>query len=279
MQAPGIPAYGAVYIWGNDFDLWAYADSAKATIVEQNMMYDVGNGPEDCTQWNVAISWSTNANPRNASDPRGNPINDPPIISGSFVGDSELAFRDKDDVPIANSAGERYEDLPTVTGNTDTLNIGVKTATINLAQRADAVGKVNSVSIWGLGPRQVQLTQWTYNIEYAGTLAYVSNQFSFLINRKQHPTTNVCKGPSGAVGFYTVRPNEGYGYLETANDQNTRKEAKDKEDQPLSRPIKLNCDGTRRESVEMLWNVFPTEEEYNLNSIPGIPNPLPGPFS
>lgn len=278
-QAAGIPAYGGPYILGNDFDLWAFADSSSASPVEFNVQFDLGNGPENCTKWEVTITWSTNANPRNSTDPRGNPINDPPIIGGSFVGQTELAFRDKDGQPISTTAGERYEDLPTRLDDTDTLTIGVKTSTINLVQRAEAIGKVNQAPIWGLGPRQVQLTQWGWSIEYAGSLPFIQNNFSFLISRKKHPTSNVAKGPTSAVGFFTTRPNEGYSFLEDANDQETRKVAKDEEDQPFNRPIKLNQNGTKRTSVEMLWNVFAVEEEYDFNTIPGIPNPLPGPFA
>lgn len=279
MQASGIPAYGSSYTWFNDFDVWAFCDSCKADPVEQNILADVGSGPEDCTKWEVKITWSTSANPRAATDSRGNPVSDPPVISGSFTGQTELAFRDKDGNPISTTAGERYEDLPTKMDSTDTLTIVVKTATINLIQRAEASGKVNSVPMWGLQARQILLSQWAWSVEYAGNTAYILNTFSFIISRKKHPTANVSKGPTSAVGFFTTRPNEGFSYLETANQEATRKVAKDKEDQPVSRPVKLNTDGTKRTLATMLWNVFPVEEEYNFKTIPGIPDPLPGPFA
>jgi hypothetical protein len=80
-------------------------------------------------------------------------------------------------------------------------------------------------------------------------------------------------------GWYTVYPNEGYAALKVANDLQTRRTKRDAEDMPLNRPININCNGTEKTSAGTLWNIFKVEEEYDLTTIPGMPNPLPGPFS
>jgi hypothetical protein len=280
LDAEGVPAYGSSFVWYEDSDAWAFCDSAKAAPQEE-ILYDLGDGPEPCRKWIVSVTWSTVSSERSKNDPRNNPTEDPPVLGGSFLGESEVVFRDKDDVPIANSAGEPYEQLPTVLGNTDTLTMSYNTATIDLYQRSQMIGKVNSVGLWGLNERQVKLVRWNWKPLYAGELAYIKHDFEFHISRKKNPTSGVCIGDDyeGLEGWYDVRPNEGYAVLKTPNDNDTKVTKRDTEDMPLNRPVKLNCDGTEKKSVGMLWNIFAVEEEIDFHSIPGLPDPLPGPFT
>lgn len=271
-SAPGLPLWGSSFVWGGDFDLWCFVNGIKATPIER-IQYD----NHECWQWIVTVTWSTVPVTRGPSQERGNPLLEPPVISGSFVGSSLPAYRDIEDKPIANTAGEPYNPPPMVKDGIDTLRIGYNTAVIDLVLRAEAIGKVNELPIWGLESRQAFLNQWTWNIAYSGTLAFIRNEFEFHINRKPTPTSSsVCTGASFAdkEGWYTVLPNEGLAPLEEPEGERIHK--KDKQDMPLTSPVPLTCDGTEGEDDK--FNIFAVEREFDFLTIPGLPDPLPGPF-
>jgi hypothetical protein len=278
LNAPGIPGFGNAYYWYNEYDLWTFVDGGNAEPQEE-ILYDLGNGVEKCRKWVVTITWSTATTERSQTDPRSNPLNEPPVISGSFIGDQELVFRDIDDKPIANTAGEGVPQPPTILSGTDGLSISYNTGSINLRLRSQAMGKVNKTSIWGLDPRQVKLMSWRWSILYAGPLSYIKNDFEFHISYRETPST-ACIGSTlvNKQGWYNIYPNEGFAPLELPNDLGTRKVKKDKQDIPLNTPVRLNCDGTELDG-EMKWNIFKVEREFDFTTIPGMPAILPGPFS
>jgi hypothetical protein len=280
LDAQGIPTYGTSFEWYDDIDEWSFCDSASADPAE-DILFDFGSGEEAARKWIVTITWSTVSSERSKENPRNSPLDDPPVLGGSFLGETESVFRDKDENPIANTAAEPYEQLPTVLSNTDTLTISYNTSEIDLAQRALLIGKVNSGSLWGLNVRQVKLVRWNWKPLYAGTLSYIKHDFEFHISRKKNPTTGICIGDeyAGLEGWYDVRPNEGYAILKTSNDLDSKTTKRDPEDMPLNRPVKLNNDGTEKKSAGMLWNIFAIEEEEDFSAISGLPDPLPGPFA
>jgi len=279
MNAPGIPGFGNAYYWYGEYDLWSFVDGASADPQEQ-ILYDLGSGLEKCIKWQVTVTWSTATSERSQGDPRSNPVSDPPVIAGSFIGETESVFRDVDDAPIANTAGEPYPQPPTVQSNTDGLSISYNTPTINLGLRAQMIGKVNEVAIWGLEKRQAKLASWRWSVAYAGPLAYVKNDFEFHIRRVKNPTTNICTGSdlAGLEGWYTVLPNEGKAPLKVAGVIASKEAKAGDNDVPLNEPVRLSCDGTEN-TGDMKWNIFKVEREIDFAGIPGMPTTLPGPFS
>lgn len=277
LQASGIPAWGSPYTWaGTESDSWIFVNGASPEPKE-DINFDLGDGggTRRMRVWHVTITWSTIASERNSSQPRDNPLDEPPVLSGSFLGGTEPVFVDALGNLIANTAGEPYSPAPLLTENTDSLRLSYNSATLSLSQRSLMMGRVNSVAIWGLPARRVKLIRWDWNVLYAGSLAYISNSFEFHISNKQHPAA-VCVGPANAVGWYTSLPNKGYAPLTLPDDENTKKVKKDGEDMPLNAPVSLACDGT--ETGAETWNVFPLELEADFKDIPGMPDPLPGPF-
>ena len=275
-QAFGIPEWGSSFIWDTDYDLWAFAQGYTADPVERIIYLG-----RDCWKWEVKVTWSSVSTERAKADPRNNPLDDPPVISGSFLGERVAAIRDKDGDPIVNAASEPYLDSPpTIIGNTDTLRISYNTATINLAQRTKYVGTVNSAAIWGLKKRQALLSRWDWRILYAGDLAYIAHDFEFQIKYELTPTDNVCVGPTNVEGWYTILPNRGYSPYKIADNYESATLARDPEDNPKTTPVSLNCDGTENLDPDVaFWNVFEVEREESFQAIPGMPDPLPGPIT
>lgn len=278
LNAFGIPAWGSPYSWGFDFDMWCFSNGYNANPIDM-ITYNFGAGDEQCWKWIVDVTWSTEPSERSSMYPRMSPLDEPPIVGGSFSGNQERAVRDKDGIPITNTAGEPYiENAPTRYANLDTLELGFNTPTIDLVLRNSMMGRVNSVPIWGLGVRQALMVNWVWKVANAGDFQYVQNSFSFLINRTEHPA-EVCIGTAGAIGWYTTLPNRGWAPYEVPDDPETKVVKRDDQDTPLTTPVMLKCDGTEETAVDAdHWNTFSVEYEADFHDIPGLPDPLPGPF-
>lgn len=268
-QAPGLPSWGSRFIWGLDVDNWAFVNGSDADPIER-IRYE----GRDCWKWVVTITWSTEPSNR-APAFRGSPLDEPPVMSGSFIGSTKPVYRDVDDVLIATSSGEPYNPPPEINSGIDTFNISFNTPRINLGLRATMIGRVNSDPMWGLNYRQILMNQWRWQLMYYGNIPYIRNDLEFLINQNPTPSQS-CTGLENEAGWYTVLPNQGLAPLSTANNKATRRQKKDDMDQPLTAPVPLKCDGT--ESTTETWNVFAVELENDFLLIPGLPATLPGPF-
>jgi len=281
----GVP-YGSFYSWYDDFDLWAFCNSVK--IGDPVRIANADGRAEELAKWIVTTVHSTvpsgGSNDPQNNISRDNPIDDPPVISGSFSPFFKPVHRDKDGAQIMNTAKHPY--TPPVEDEFDhlTLNISYNTANINLANWAAFRSTVNSTGIWGLEARQVKLKRWGWKIQYAGDqFAFIKHDFEFLISLEATPAVaNVCTGSSYAdkFGWYTVRPNSGMVYYDSGTfDVDHELEFKDSEDNVITTPSPLACDGDRGDpSADQKWNIFAVEKEQDFTSIPGMPNPLPGPF-
>lgn len=276
-SAGGLPGYGLSYAFGNDIDLWAFCKNIQ---VQPNPTRVKHRGAE-AYKWLVTVTHSTIPSDHNPGQSRENPLNDPKVISGSFVGYTRPTWRDKNDDPVVNSAKDPYVPPEQVDDAYDTLRISYNTANINLGQRAQFRGSVNSTSIWGLGVRQAKLTRWDYSVQYAGnSLAYIRHDFEFLISWQEHPASaDICSGTADAIGWYTTLPNSGYAYYPGGTLTRKNRVPFTSEDQLESTPQKLACDGDEAApDSDQKYNVFELEIEKDFNTIPGMPNPLPGPF-
>jgi hypothetical protein len=116
-QAPGLPAWGTTYSWGLDIDVWAFVNGANANPVER-IQYE----GRDCWRWVVTVTWSTEPASR-APAFRNSPLEEPPVMSGSFVGSTKPVYRDADGTLIATTSGEPYNPPPEVNAGIDTFNI------------------------------------------------------------------------------------------------------------------------------------------------------------
>lgn len=272
----GIPAYGSSYSYESETDLWAFAESID---VDPNPLR-INHKGQQRYKWLIKMTHSSIPSDHSPNDSRENPLDDPPVVSGSFLRRTRPTNRDRNGNRIENTASDSY--IPRVEREDalDTLRLEFNTATLNLSTRAQYIGKVNSDSIWGLQKRQAKMTRWDYQVLYAGTfLAYIRHSMEFEISFEQHPTENVCTGETNQVGWYTTRENAGKFYIPEGSSNKRPLSTKEKyEDHPPDVPQPLDCDGKESEDGTLYWNVFEVEEENAFLDIPGIPNPLPGPF-
>ena len=262
--ATGIPAYGSSYSWGNDVDAWAFAISANADIRDEKTTSRV---------WRVTINHSTQPRLRCADTQRDNPLDEPPILSGSFVQFTKPAEKDRNGDPVTNVNDEPFIPAPEINDSRDSLIIDVNTATIDLSQRAEAKDKVNSGAVWGLGARQVLLKQWSWRVmSYGVCNQFVNHRYEFEINGEKWNTK------LHNVGYRRINP-----AATGAEDKYIT--IMDARDQPRHLPTPLTLTGAINDlagggTPVYLKNPdgFELYEEYDLTSLPGIPNPLLGPF-
>lgn len=274
INASGIPNYWLPYTWNNITDPYAVFSNLDVDPRDQ----DPGNAGVRLRDWIVTVTHSTKDPPqRDPNIPRGNPINEPPRLAGSFLTRMITAVRDKDDNPIVNTAKMPFDPPLQTEDSMDTLQIEYNTKTINLKQRSEYRNTVNSVAMWGLQPRQIKLTRWAWSVRYVPGYDYIRHQFEFNINYESFflDPVNQPGGDQNYQGYYTLVANRGYDELIDGNKHKLITE----NDEPLTYPSKLNEDGTRRApDEEETWLVFELEKEKDFLQIPGMPKKLPGPF-
>lgn len=276
-NASGIPAYGASYIWDSITDVWAFTRSIDVSPKEHiaDSVWSAG-----AQIWHCSVKHSSKASTTDTSE-KDNPLNNPPLYSGSFAPYMRNMFRDKDGEPLVNSAGFPLEPTLQIPDAYDTLRIKFNTATINLATRNSFINKVNSTVMWGLKVRQVKLTAWGYEQLFAGSNStYIGNSLEFLISYRKGPSTEICgTGPNSALGWWNTTPNIGKVYYENGVISDVNKRVfSDSRDEVLSEPGQLGCDGDKLDPAatpKFLVNAL--EEEINLLSIPGLPATFPNP--
>lgn len=298
----GIPTYGYPFQWmGGNFDYWAFCKSADVQM-EGRIKDGTGN---ERIKWIVTSTHSSvpSDGSNDNQTPRDNPLEDPPVISGTFNSSTTDAYRDKDENEIRNSALGLYNPTPQKDIRVDTLKISYNSANIDLGFRAQYMNEavVNSDTIWGLQARQAKLVRWDYQVLYAGiNMSYIKNNFEFHISNRETVTDSdlVCRGSdyAGLKGWYTVLPNSGEYYydgglpeLEPGESYTPEQVAEltlaeskfmDGKDQVKSGPGKLLCSGDKSPPGDpQLWNIYAIEKELDFTAIPDMPSPLlPGPF-
>ena len=280
-NANGIPAYGSSFAYESETDTWAFCKS-----IDANPSARIKGPSGERIKHLVTVVHSTkpSGGSNNPNNQRDDPLDEDPVIGGSFVQYSKPAHRDRNNIPILNTAKEPYTPPVEVEDAYDTLTISYNTATISLGFRAGYRNTVNSSAIWGLPKRRAKIVRWDWKILYAGTnMAYVRHDFEFHISYKEHPTQDVCTGAANNIGWYTTLPNSGtyywpagWGPAKLLKDESVK--FMDKEDQPVD-VGNLTCDGDDGTGNDQTWNVFEVEYEKDFTAIPGMPDPLPGPFS
>lgn len=302
-NAPGIPTYGSPmrspFVRTNDVDNYAICIDVAVDPAPTKAKASGGGGVNANTDgyfWTVTATHSTKPQ-RRPSTPRGNPLDEPYEISGSFLNTVEDAWRDKDGNVITYTNGAPVNPPFQIDKARDTLILAYNTANISLPLRARMVKKVNSGPLWGLKKRQVKLERWEYQVKYWGVNnKYIHNVLEFHINLDRHPRLGCVSGDTGygtssasatgtgtgldallpLQGYYHTTRNQSYRLSADCPDAEGDETMMDKKDNPYQEPRSLGCDGCP-DPIDH-WVTFAIEEEENFLEIPRLPDPLPGPF-
>ena len=275
----GLPDYNATWAWGNDSNAYALAKTRQAELAE------VSTSTPYYKKWNVTIGYTTAGQSRDSSGGGGSgsgssegvqdSVDEQWKISGSYVQTTESTSLDKDGKRIQNTAEQAYPvDVPS---GYDSIVTSGNTNTISLLTRSSAVAKCNSTAMWGLAIRQVYLAQWSYDILYRGTTAYVAHRLEWWIAKPYDIATK-----RGLWNF--TFNNVGTRFLvdPASTDPDTRYQVVTARDSPIG-VVMLDLTGRKLDPVAFPNGINLAKEvieEYDfIANLTFLTDPLPGPFA
>lgn len=179
LNAPGLPAIGSWWDFGNDNDPWAFCTpEAKASFRNQIE-------GERGYIWLVEQKFSTEIKTRRCQDEQiEDPLLEPQGVSGSFVKYTEEAMFDRFGDAIVNSAWELIRGpIVEFDKNRPTVRISQNMPSLGLSTFAGMIDCVNSAPLWGLPARCVKLSNVSWSRKIFGTCSYYyTREFEFDIN-------------------------------------------------------------------------------------------------
>ena len=163
--ATGLPAVGASWSFGNDYDAWARC--YPTTKISPMVTGEKGRF------WKLEQTFSTKPLRRCQDDSIEDPLLEPAKVSGSFVKYTKEATKDLNGDMIETSSHEIIRGAQVeFDGNRPTVRIQQNLATLGLGTLAEAVDTVNLYTLWGLAPRCLKLSNISWERLLYGTCTY-----------------------------------------------------------------------------------------------------------
>jgi hypothetical protein len=181
--APGLPRPGNVWTFETIPDFWVWCTQEREVTPVQK------REGSSTYFWDVTCTFSSKA-PKKCQDEKfEDPLLELPIISGGSVRYTEEATIDRFGKPIRNSAHEILKGHTIeFDANRPTIKIKMNVGTfsqISLAYRMQ--DHLNSVTLWGLGPRRIKLSGVDFEKKYFGLChAYYELTLEFDVGNAQH---------------------------------------------------------------------------------------------
>lgn len=184
-QTPGLPIPGALWVVDGDSDVEAYCrrDMKVTPLIDKErtgyflVEQLFSSRPEDKCYLRVGTGTGT-------GNPADDPLNEAPVISGSFVRYTEQADYDRNGLPLLTSSFEKIRG-PVVEfdRNRPVVRITMNEATLNLDTLCNNIDNVNSVVLWGFPIRTVKLSNISWERKYYnGCECYFAITYEFDIN-------------------------------------------------------------------------------------------------
>jgi hypothetical protein len=191
---PGLPLPGDMWAVDLDFDPWAWA-TGKASV--KPVVDDKPN-----TQWDLDFEFSNKPGKLCNDTEIGDPLLQPPKVSGSFVKYTEEAARDRFGRPVVTSSWELLRGQQNEWPLSDpTVKIQMNVATSPVSMIAAAIDHLNQYAMWGLPPRTIRLDTAPWSWEFWGTcFKYYSMELDFAIRARGWDRDNLDEGTKALRG-------------------------------------------------------------------------------
>lgn len=241
MVASGLPLVGAYWDYGNDLDGWAWCLPTRKVDFYGN--YE--NRP--VFWWMVTSYFSTKRDSKRCQDESiEDPLLEPDRISGSFVKYQREVCKDMDGKFIKSSSHELYRGSQVeFDHNFPTVTIEQNVGSLELDLFSSMVDRVNDSPMWGMGPRQIKLSNASWRRELYGICNfYYVRSFEFDINADGFDREVLDEGSMVLRGKWErggVEPDYTWDYVvdENANPNNPKDfiRYKDKNDENSRTPL------------------------------------------
>lgn len=162
LACPGLPATGAPWSFGYDYDPWAtcWPDCVVRSV----------NSKEPDHWWTVEQHFSTKPLKRCQDNQIENPLAEPPKLSGSFTKFTKEAVKDRFGKNIKSSSHERYRGAAVeFDDNRPNVKVEINRMILPLALFAGTVDRVNDSGLWGCPKRCVKLSNVSWSRQLYGT--------------------------------------------------------------------------------------------------------------
>lgn len=144
--ATGIPRRGDIYATATEFDTSSFAKEISA---EQDS--------ENPRLWNVTVNYGTISPEEKAQQEEPNPILRPAVFSWSFQKAGRAVYKDINDKPIRNSAGEYFSPPPEIDDSRPVLVVNRNEPSFNPSIAIDYQDAINSDSFLGFSAGKVKV--------------------------------------------------------------------------------------------------------------------------
>ena len=178
MDTPGLPAIGAVWNFGNDSDVWAFAHpDMEVTIADEQE-------GDPTKHWLVEQKFSTKPLEREQATAIENPLTEPFGISGSFNPRQIEATRDRFGNSILHSNKRRVRGASvTFDDGAHTVKIDQNVLLLGLDTFSQLINTVNATPMWGLPARRIKLSNVTWSRKFFKISSrYYTRSFHFDVN-------------------------------------------------------------------------------------------------
>lgn len=175
-NASDLSSVGSYWQQGNEYDYWAICYPTMKVALYQSKPGEAGK------TWKVTQKFSTKL-PEEDEDIE-DPLAQPTRVSGSNLSEIVEGRYDKDDKIIRSSSWEPFVGPQSEYKDSRPLvRVQHNVANLDLGYCSELLNHVNSTTMWGLGPRCIQLVNFTWEkVPYKNYLHYYSRTFEFEVN-------------------------------------------------------------------------------------------------
>ena len=162
MNAVGLPAIGAPWSLGNDFDGWATCDPGLTVSRKGEYRNEPG------IWWEVDQTFSTRPLERCQDTSIDDPLLEPPRVSGSFARFQKEISKDRNGNLIIASNQEPITGIMK-DASRPTVVVEQNVAILGLGTFSSMVDTVNDGNLWGLTSRKIKLSNVAWSRKLFGT--------------------------------------------------------------------------------------------------------------
>ena len=202
LQTPGLPVFGAVWVFGQEVDVYAWC---RYNVEGPKPVHKEG---DPVTLWDLTYTFSTKPPERNSRTCKDvetqDPLLEPQKVNGAGVKYTEEAVYDMFNNPVQNSAHEIIRGKE----NEWDHNRGQVTIVQNVADLQqelceNARDTVNDQPLWGLPPRCVKLSEFKWARKYwKSCFVYFERTFTFDCRRDSFDRTILDEGTKVLSGHW-----------------------------------------------------------------------------